>query len=159
MKTLDFDPLVIPELTGKMITADYGLGAKAPEAEYFREGTGAQIKDIKLIDCSGYFRLTVYKACGVKCPDGSAAQLAWLRKEGFKETTVAAGKLMDGVLRAAVRPQQPGNTGGARGRHITWILNGRTFESSPTTKGPGSRPWTGRGWQSQCKVFVVAYPK
>lgn len=158
MKLLDFEPEIISELTGKMIAADYKLGAKA-SAAYFKEGTGVQIKDIDDIDCSGFFRLTLYKACGVLCPDGSAAQLAWLRNEGFKESTVEAGKLKDGILRAAVRPQQPGSTGGARGRHIVWILNARTYESSPSTHGPGSRPWTGTGWQAQCKVFVVAQPK
>lgn len=152
-KTLPIKPSDIPMLATKMSGCKYKLGAKAPAA-YFKPGTGVQIKDIKSIDCSGFVRLLIYKACGVVIPDGSWNQGKWFEDQGFKVSNTDAGKLKDGILRVAILPQQPGP---GVGRHIAFILDGKTYESR-SGKGVGSRKWNGLGWQGKCKVYVVAYP-
>ncbi|MCC7229270.1 MAG: C40 family peptidase [Fimbriimonadaceae bacterium] len=146
-ETLPIEPQDIPVLTGKMKDCKYLLGAKAPFL-------GVQLADVKEIDCSGYTRLIVSKACGEVIPDGSAKQLEWLIENHFKESTVEAGKLKDGILRMFVLPQQPGK---GVGRHVGFILNGRTYESYGG-HGPGSRPWSGKGYQRKCRVFVLSFP-
>lgn len=146
--TIDLDPRKISEFTAKMAGASYKLGAKAPKLT-------AQLGGIDRIDCSGYTRIILYKAGGVTIPDGSASQLTWFREQGFKRSDPQSAKLKDGALRVAVLPQQPGP---GVGRHVTFILDGQTFESSPKTKGPGSRKWTATGWQSKCVVFVLTPP-
>lgn len=153
MKTLPIIPSDIPRLAGKM-TAKYKLGAKAPAA-YFKAGTGVQIKDIPHIDCSGFVRLMVYKACGVLIPDGSWNQGKWFEDNGFKVSTTAACKLKDGVLRLLwMTPAQGGGVG-----HIAFCLDGRTYESR-SGKGVDSRLFTGAShFQKVSKVFVLAYPE
>lgn len=147
--TIDLDPSKISEYTAKMAGASYKLGKKAPKLT-------SQLGGIDLIDCSGYTRIVLYKAGGVTIPDGSANQLQWFREQGFKRSDHSAGKLKDGALRVAVLPQQPGP---GVGRHVAFILDGKTYESSPKTKGPGSRKWNGLGWQSKCVVFVLTPPR
>ena len=144
---LPIEPGEIPVLTGKMRGCGYRLGAKAPSLD-------TQLAAIAQIDCSGFTRIIIYKACGEKIPDGSARQLDWLIDSNFKESTVDNGKLLDGMLRIFVLPQQPGP---GVGRHVGFILNGMTYESY-VGNGPGSRAWTGRGYQAKCKVYVIAYP-
>jgi cell wall-associated NlpC family hydrolase len=146
-ESFDFDPNDLPILTAKMRGCKYELGAKA-------KSLGDQLASIGTIDCSGFHRLMIFKLAGVAIPDGSWNQGEYYRENHFKPSTVDAGKLKDGILRAAILPQQPGP---GVGRHIVFILNGRTYESYGGN-GPGSRSWTGRGWQGKCKVFVLAYP-
>lgn len=126
----------------------YGLGAKAPSltahASEIAEGR---------IDCSGYFRWLIRRTTGLTIPDGSFHQMQWLEDCGFKDSSVEGGKLCDGVVRAAyMRPVAQGGVG-----HIALIHNGRTIESS-SKRGPGRRPWTGMGWQSRCRVWVLTMP-
>lgn len=153
MKTLPIKPSDIPALAAKMSNCKYSLGAKAP-ADYFKSGTGVQIKDIKQIDCSGFVRLMIYKACGVLIPDGSWYQGKWFEDQGFKVSTTEACKLKDGVLRLLwMTPTQGSGTG-----HIAFCLDGRTYESYGG-KGVGSRLFSGLSkFQKVSKVFVVAHP-
>ena len=144
---LPIEPSSIPVLTAKMRGCRYRLGAKADSLDQ-------QLAEIDHIDCSGFTRILVYKACGTVIPDGSWHQREYLRKSRFKQSTVDAGKLKDGMLRMFVLPQQPGP---GVGRHVGFILNGMTYESYGGN-GPGSRAWTGRGYQAKCEVFVIAYP-
>lgn len=144
----DLDPSDIPIFTAKMKGCKYELGAKAK--------LDSQLADVKAIDCSGFTRLLIKKVCGEVIPDGSMAQGKWFIDNNFKESTLEAGLLKDGILRLAWLPQQPGK---GVGRHVAFILNGRTYESRGGA-GPSSRIWTGKGgWQSKCRVFVLAHPK
>lgn len=124
----------------------YRLGGKAPSLES-DSATVARVG----IDCSGYVRWIVYRASGVAMPDGSWHQAAWADRQGFKTTTVEAGGLKDGRVRLAyMKPLSEGGVG-----HIALVLDGQTIESSGK-RGPGRRPWTGQGWQSRCRLWVLA---
>lgn len=146
-ETLDIDPHDIPVLTKKLenLGCKYKLGAKASSID-------AQFADIRAIDCSGFTRLIVRRCGGPVIPDGSAMQLNWLVDNHFKPSSVEYAKLHDDILRMFVLPQQPGK---GVGRHVGFVLNGMTYESYGG-HGPGSRPWTGKGYQAKCRVFVVA---
>jgi hypothetical protein len=144
-EVLPIEPGDVPALTAKMKGCRYKLGAKAPHLD-------VQLVDVGEIDCSGFTRLIVYKACGTIIPDGSYFQLKYLEDCRFKESKVAYGLLADNILRMFVLPQQPGI---GVGRHVGFILNGKTYESYGG-HGPGSRPWTGKGYQAKCRVFVLA---
>lgn len=124
----------------------YGLGAKASsltaQASEIAEGP---------IDCSGYFRWLIRRSAGIVIPDGSFYQMQWMDDIGFKYSSVDSGMLHDGVVRAAyMRPLSNGGVG-----HIALVHNGRTIESSGK-RGPGRRPWTGEGWQTRCRLWVLA---
>lgn len=126
----------------------YGLGAKAPsltaQASEIAEGR---------IDCSGYFRWLIRRSADVTVPDGSFHQMQWLDDYGFKASSVLAATLRDGIVRAAyMKPLRPGGVG-----HIAIVHGGQTIESSGK-RGPGRRPWTGDGWQSRCRLWVLALP-
>lgn len=146
-ETFQLDPLDIPVLTAKMKGCRYRLGAKAPSLD-------TQLADIDDIDCSGYVRLMVYKACGEVIPDGSYNQGRWFETHHFKESTLANCKLKDGVLRLLwMLPKNGGGVG-----HIAFCLNGKTYESYGG-HGPGSRLFSGLSkFQKVARVFVLAYP-
>ena len=84
-------------------------------------------------------------------PDGSWHQQEWADAKGFKHSLVAAGALEDGRVRlACMKPLRSGGIG-----HICLVHNGRTIESRSKT-GPDRRAWTGLGWQSRCRVWVLS---
>ncbi len=146
-ETLEIDPNEIAVLTAKMKGCKYKLGAKASFDQ--------QLADIKEIDCSGYFRLLVHKACGEVIPDGTYAQHRYFKNGHFKPTSGDYCKLHDGVLRVCV--MTPAMNGQAWG-HIAFVLNGRTYESYGGN-GPGSRAFTGTSkFQRIADKFVIAYP-
>lgn len=124
----------------------YGLGAKpsslTAQASEIAEGP---------IDCSGYFRWLIRRSAGIVIPDGSFHQMQWMEDTGFKDSSVSSGMLRDGIVRAAyMRPIGRGGVG-----HIALVHDGQTIESSGK-RGPGRRAWTGEGWQSRCRLWVVA---
>lgn len=124
----------------------YGLGSKAPSL------TALPGKDFLRIDCSGFVRWAVYQASynKLKMPDGSVVQHDWVRKQGYKVSDIASGKLKDGRVRIAF--MSPADGGGVG--HVALILNGWTLESHGGG-GPNRREWTGAGWQSTAKVYVL----
>jgi len=146
--TVDVNPSVVVTQTELLKGVKYKLGAKAPSLS-------ATPDAIHAIDCSGFTRYVLYRATNftLVMPDGSWGQMDWAEKQGFKDSTVGAGKLKDGILRLAVLPQQPGK---GVGRHVVFILNGRTYESAGG-RGPCSRVWNGLGYQAKCKVWVLAH--
>lgn len=147
-KLISLNVARMAQLTAACRAADvsYGLGSKAPSLDS-EPGTG-----FKRIDCSGFVRWLIWKASGrtVRMPDGSWIQHEWIREHGFKQSTVEAGKLLDGRVRVAIMTPHGGGVG-----HIALIHNGRTMESHGG-KGPDRRPWTGNGWQAKCSVYVLA---
>ena len=123
----------------------YRLGGKAPSLS----ADSATIAG-RGIDCSGYVRWIVYRSSEVVMPDGSWIQAAWADTQGFKHSDVPSGALEDGRVRLAyMKPLSSGGVG-----HIALIHNGYTIESSGK-RGPGRRAWTGEGWQSRCRLWVL----
>ena len=127
----------------------YKLGGKWPLALDPDQAEGRRV------DCSGYVRWLLYHASPedkrLVIPDGSVVQRDWIEAQGFKVSTVDAGKRLDGYLRMAFLPP-----GGGVG-HVSLILDGRTLESWGGA-GPDSRAWDGLGWQARTVVYVVALP-
>lgn len=128
----------------------YRLGGKAPTLD----ADSSLIARIG-IDCSGFVRWLIFRTCGgLVIPDGSSNQKDWAESAGFKVSSIEAGKLKDGAVRLAyMRPQSAGGVG-----HIALIHMGRTIESSGK-RGPGRRGWTGEGWQSRCRLWVLTAPE
>lgn len=126
----------------------YGWGAKVNRINAV-PGVG-----FSQVDCSGFFLLCLRRQGVLTAPDGSVAQHDYIRDTvRCKPSTVAAGKLKDGILRAAfLPPSSPGGTD----RHVAFIHNAETCESHGG-KGVDRRAWTGTGWQARCKVYVLAY--
>lgn len=109
-------------------------------------------KDVNRIDCSGLVRYLLIRR-GVDIVDGSQMQREWAIREGLKESDPKSAKAKDGVLRLAVLP----TTSSRKVGHVVLILDGQTIESHGGV-GPNRRPWTGNGWQGQCRVFVLTRP-
>lgn len=146
---LDMDVDLLLELARKTEKPgnQYKLGGKAPSLD----ATAAEINEIG-IDCSGYFRWLIARTSGMYVPDGSMNQRDWLDQAGFKPTSIDAGKLKDGVVRAAYMKPLPKGVG-----HIALVHDGMTIESSGK-RGPGRRAWDGQGWQSRCILWVLTKP-
>jgi cell wall-associated NlpC family hydrolase len=125
----------------------YGLGAKVP---FFRARPGI---DFTKVDCSGFVREAIREATTpmVRFPDGSVVQHDWVRSEGYRQTTIAAGRLVDGKTRIAFL--SPHDTSSGIG-HVVLIHNGKTFESHGGV-GPDTRPWDGAGWQARSRVYEL----
>ena len=129
----------------------YGLGDKVPIGA---DSSEVQDEDV---DCSGYVRWILHRATNevFDIKDGSYIQHDYVKKIGFKKSTVANGTLADDVLRIAFLP--PGRIG--KIGHVALILNGKTIESHSGT-GPDSRIWTpSKRWMSQTDVYVLTAPK
>src|SRR5262249_19536344 len=90
----------------------------------------------------------------VPFPDGSVVQHDWVAAHHYKKTSVASGKLADGMVRIAFLA--PGATSSGIG-HVVLIHNGRTLESHGGV-GPHSRPWNGEGWQGATTVYELTAP-
>lgn len=86
----------------------------------------------------------------------SSGQLTqWLRRCGFKRSSVDGGRLSDNALRVAITPAARNPLTARLGfGHIVLIRNGRTIESH-SGRGVNSREWTGTGWQARCAVYVL----
>ena len=132
----------------------YGISQENPmlyKANSWRDTPGV---DWKKIDCSGYFGFLIAVGTKGACEDflqrGSVEQREIIEKIGFKKSNVASAGIEDGYLRVAFLP--PGQRRAVG--HVSLILNGSTIESYGGY-GPGSRKWTGNGWQSEALVFVL----
>jgi len=125
----------------------YGLGSKAPTL------SAVPGRGFHAIDCSGFVRWALYQAGHCILPDGSVNQHDWIKGNGFKQSDVASGELLDGAVRIAfLSPVDGGGVG-----HVVLIHNGKTFESHGHY-GPDRRPWTGDAWQGRCAVYVLMPP-
>lgn len=127
----------------------YGLGAKW--------NVNADVATLRKsdVDCSGFVRWILRQASGevLSFPDGSWIQHEWVKKHGFKASSVEAGKLVDHAVRIAfLSPQDGGGVG-----HVALIHNGETIESHGAA-GPDRRPWNGLRWQGKCRVYVLVSP-
>jgi len=128
----------------------YPLGGKAPSLD----ADSTQIRRVG-IDCSGFVRWILFRATHnqLVIPDGSWHQAEWAQEAGLKRSDIESGKLLDGVVRLAyMKPLTSRGIG-----HIALIHNGRTIESSGK-RGPGRRAWTGKGWQSRCRLWALTAP-
>ncbi|MBC7808497.1 MAG: hypothetical protein H7145_20375 [Akkermansiaceae bacterium] len=118
------------------------------------------------IDCSGYVgwllsNVTPTPLRSVIARDivglGTWHLSEWLKKSGFKRSTVDSGRRTDGVLRVAITLAARNPVTGRMGiGHIALVWNGRTIESHGG-RGVNSREWTGKGWQGRCAVFVLSH--
>lgn len=146
-------PVSLPrllEVTQTMIShgTSYKLGAKAASLTMAPGNIGR-------IDCSGYVRYALFQASGLRLPDGSVVQHDWIKEQGFKKSSVDAGKLADGALRIAfLSPAAGGGVG-----HVMLIFGARTLEShggvgvSRRAWNPDQYPFMGR-----CSVYVLTPP-
>lgn len=113
----------------------YLLGAKAP--------LDADTSEIKRIDCSGWSRYHIFRAMGIKIPDGSQAQLAWARQNLRKLASysdVEYAKNDPTRLFIAFLSPKPG---AQWPRHVWLIREGKTMESYGSG-GVNSRPWNAK---------------
>lgn len=124
----------------------YGWGVKAP-AELLKYWKGS-LDSIKSIDCSGYFRLAIWRSSqGTLDPgNGSWRQKNWLEKQGYRkldkysnvgikivaadQSRVFACYVPELVVKGVV----------IKAAHIWLVRGGKTFESHGG-KGIDSRPW------------------
>lgn len=116
-------------------------------------------------DCSGYVGWLLSKAGYTDVADrelfnrlggrGTWHLYDFFNQQGLKKSDPLAATRHDNILRVAVG--LAGWVGIGKIGHIVLIYNGVTIESSGG-KGANSRPWTGKGWQSFYKVFVVSRP-
>ncbi len=147
--SMQFDVALLRNIVAKQIAGNwkYALGAKIPLDL-------ATIPIAGETDCSGEVRYLIHRCAGVDIPDGSANQHEWVRANGFKASSIEAGRLQDGGVRVAfLTPADGGGIG-----HVALIMNGATFESHGG-KGPDTRPWTGSGWQAKAHVYVLQPPR
>lgn len=147
--SLKFDIPLLKKLSDRTVQPgnQYEFGGKVdPDAD------SSEVADDR-IDCSSYSRWLVRRTTGVLIPEGSVNQHDWVKKLGFKPSTVDSAKLLDDYVRIAFLP--PGTKAG----HVVLIRNGMTFESAGGT-GPVRKPWTGDGWQGRMtvKVYVLGRP-
>lgn len=127
---------------------EYGLGAKAPSLT-------CDTSEIHSVDCSGFVRYALARAAHVDISDGSVQQHEWIESHGFKRSTVADGKDMDGAVRIAfLTPADGGGVG-----HVVLIYSGLTLESHGSV-GPDRRQWNTNlyPWMSRCQVYVLSPP-
>ncbi len=125
----------------------YGLGAKVP---FFGAVPG---RDFQKVDCSGFVREAVRLSTtpSLPFPDGSVVQHDWIQGRGFALSSIADGKLTDGLVRIAfLSPRDSGHNIG----HVVLIANGATLESRGGI-GPVSLPWDGAGWQAKAAVYLL----
>ena len=125
----------------------YGLGKKVP---FFRAVPGV---DFTQIDCSGFMWEAIRETTTpmTPFPDGSVVQHDWVISEGYRRSTIAAGKSQDGKVRIAfLSPQDSHDHIG----HVVLIHNALTLESHGGA-GPDSRPWDGGSWQAQAHVYEL----
>jgi hypothetical protein len=116
-----------------------------------------QPEDIKKLDCSGLIEYLFYWITNphVDISSGSSHQEDWFSQRYPWVKYQDAGRC-DGMLRIAFR-----HRGRNPHRHVWFILNGRTIESTP--KGPGSGP-TRFGWHDRvseahsCFLLGTVYP-
>jgi cell wall-associated NlpC family hydrolase len=115
--------------------------------------TADHVSDLA-IDCSGYVRWLLHKATrgAVTIPDGSYIQHDYIEAQGYKHSSVEAGKLHDGCVRVAFLAPRDGRAG-----HVAIIYQGETIESHGGT-GPDRREWTGARWQGLCTVYALTKP-
>ncbi len=117
------------------------------------------------IDCSGYVGWLLSNATAPPLRSVIARDIVglgtwhlseWLKKSGFKRSTVDSGKLADGALRVAITLAARNPVTGRLGiGHIALVRDGRTIESHGG-RGVNSREWTGKGWQGRCAVYVLS---
>lgn len=146
-------PVSLPRLldvTQAMIAhgTSYKLGAKAASLTMAPGNIGK-------IDCSGYVRYALFQASGLRLTDGSVNQHDWIKEQGFKRSTVEAGKLNDGALRIAfLTPTAGGGVG-----HVMLIHSARTLESHGGV-GVSRRAWNPDqySFMGKCSVYVLTPP-
>lgn len=133
----------------------YGWGAKAGN---WNEQPG----EFSSLDCSGFVGWILAQATNGAVRDligkGSWQQAEFFDQQGFKESTISAGKLVDNAVRVAFMPPKYLAGKMVRAGHIALILNGATLESCGG-RGPCRRIWDGKGWQAKCTgVWVLTPP-
>lgn len=113
----------------------YRLGAKC--------ALDADSATITHIDCSGFSRWILYRASdgAIKMPDGSQAQLEWVRVQHWHKLAsywdVQHARKDPSRLFIAFLSPKPGN---AWPRHVWYVQAGVTMESHGSG-GVNSRPW------------------
>jgi hypothetical protein len=125
----------------------YKLGAKVPN------DNSVPGVDFTNVDCSGFVRAAIRRSTNPEStiPDGSVVQHDWVKAKGFAASSVADGNVADGKVRIAFLEPKDSNTGIG---HVVLIRNRSTSESHGGL-GPDSRPFDGKGWQVNAKVYIL----
>lgn len=110
----------------------YLWGAKAPALD-------CDTSVIQEIDCSGYSRYILAKATNQQLviPEGSLNQFDWFKLQGLQDVPYSQKGFSDQYEGLVICYMEQDGL-----RHVWFVHEGETYESSPAVGGVGSRIWS-----------------